>query len=333
MTVATDIAIPSSDRGQPWRVLLWLAPLTAFWIALNYWVPALPASGVPSTAGRLAIQIAIVLGLWLALERTELAPRRRLGVWLAVVVPYTLWLAVIWSVAINGVFRPGNNTLPLVPLAIFLPVIVGVPILLRSKRIGEVLDAMPASWLIGLQVYRVLGGIFLVGWARGVIPGIVRLAGRHRRRDHRAARLAGRLLAGNAERQCATRSNRVEYLRFARFHDRGRDRAGHFPGPISVARTERPQHRARALSDRPDPGLCGAELDPAPRAVIAPAAPHPPTISDRSELVGSGSLGAHNKGVSFGSRARPQPRVISQPDRKFSRLPARTGIGRTCDRL
>jgi len=175
MTVATDIAIPSSDRGQPWRVLLWLAPLTAFWIALNYWVPALPASGVPSAAGRLAIHIAIVLGLWLALERTELAPRRRLGVWLAIVVPYTLWLSIIWSAAINGVFRPGGNTPPLVPLAIFLPVIVGAPILLRSKRIGEVLDAMPASWLIGLQVYRVLGGIFLVGWARGVIPSLFAL--------------------------------------------------------------------------------------------------------------------------------------------------------------
>ena len=175
MTVATDIAIPSSDRGQPWRVLLWVAPLTALWIGLNYWVPALPASGVPSTASRLAIHVAIVLGLWVALERTELAPRRRLGVWLATVVPYTLWLAIIWSAAINGVFRPGNNTPPLVPLAIFLPVIVGVPILLRSKRIGEVLDAMPASWLIGLQVYRVLGGIFLVGWARGVIPSLFAL--------------------------------------------------------------------------------------------------------------------------------------------------------------
>jgi hypothetical protein len=175
MTVATDIVVTSSDRGQPWRALLWLMPLTAFWIALNYWVPALPASGVPSTAGRLAIHIAIVLGLWLGLERTELAPRRRLGVWLAIVVPYTLWLAIIWSVAINGVFRPGGNTLPLVPLAIFLPVIIGVPILLRSKRIGEVLDAMPTSWLIGLQVYRVLGGIFLVGWARGVIPSLFAL--------------------------------------------------------------------------------------------------------------------------------------------------------------
>jgi hypothetical protein len=175
MTVATDIAIPSSDRGQPWRVLLWLAPLTAFWIGLNYWIPGLQANGVPTATVRLAIHIAIVLGLWLALERTELAPRRRLGVWLAIVVPYTLWLAIIWSAAINGVFRPGNNTPPLVPLAIFLPVIVGAPILLRSKRIGEVLDAMPASWLVGLQVYRILGGIFLVGWARGVIPGLFAL--------------------------------------------------------------------------------------------------------------------------------------------------------------
>ena len=175
MTVATDIVVTSSARGRPWRALRWLAPLTAFWIALNYWVPGLQASGVPSTATRLAIHIAIVLGLWLGLERTELAQRRHLTVWLAVVVPYTLWLAVIWSGAINGVFRPGNNTLPLVPLAIFLPVIVGVPILLRSKRIGEVLDAIPASWLIGLQVYRVFGGIFLVGWGRGVVPGLFAL--------------------------------------------------------------------------------------------------------------------------------------------------------------
>jgi len=118
MTVATDIVVTSSARGRPWRALRWLAPLTAFWIALNYWVPGLQASGVPSTATRLAIHIAIVLGLWLSLERTELAQRRRLAVWLAVVVPYTLWLAVIWSGAINGVFRPGNNTLPLrIPIA------------------------------------------------------------------------------------------------------------------------------------------------------------------------------------------------------------------------
>ena len=105
MTVATDIVVTSSARGRPWRALRWLAPLTAFWIALNYWVPGLQASGVPSTATRLAIHTAIVLGLWLGLERTELAQRPRLAVWLAVVVPYTLWLAVIWS----GAYRASDS--------------------------------------------------------------------------------------------------------------------------------------------------------------------------------------------------------------------------------
>jgi hypothetical protein len=81
-------------------------------------------------------------------------------------------MAVAWSAAINGVFRPGGSPVPLLPLAIFLPVIVGAPILLVSKRMGRLLDAMPASWLVALQVYRVFGSVFLVGWLLGVVPGV-----------------------------------------------------------------------------------------------------------------------------------------------------------------
>jgi len=50
-----------------------------------------------------------------------------------------------------------------------------VPVLLSSKVIGALLDATPAAWLIGLQVYRIFGGIFLVSWARGGIAGIFAL--------------------------------------------------------------------------------------------------------------------------------------------------------------
>jgi len=82
---------------------------------------------------------------------------------------------VIWSGAINGLFLSRVSPVPLLPLAIFLPVIIGTPILLFSKRMGQVLDAMPASWLIALQLYRVFGGVFLVGWARNVIPGVFAL--------------------------------------------------------------------------------------------------------------------------------------------------------------
>jgi hypothetical protein len=54
-------------------------------------------------------------------------------------------------------------------------VIIGTPILLWSRRLGQVLDAMPASWLVALQTYRLFGSVFLVGWARGLIPGIFAL--------------------------------------------------------------------------------------------------------------------------------------------------------------
>jgi hypothetical protein len=90
-------------------------------------------------------------------------------------IPFTLWLALIWGSAINGVFQVGVAPFPLLPFAIFLPVIIGAPIVLLSKRMAQVLDAMPASWLIALQVYRVLGSAFLIGWARGLVPGIFAL--------------------------------------------------------------------------------------------------------------------------------------------------------------
>jgi hypothetical protein len=58
-------------------------------------------------------------------------------------------------------------------LSILLPVIIGVPLLLTSRRVGEVLDAMPRSWLIALQLYRIFGIWAVAAGLRGVQPGIL----------------------------------------------------------------------------------------------------------------------------------------------------------------
>src|SRR5262249_61782360 len=89
--------------------------------------------------------------------------------------PEPLGFAVAWSAAIPGVFRPGASPLPLLPLAIFLPVIIGAPLLLLSKRVGQVLDAMPAAWLVALQLYRVFGSWGLAAWLHGALPGVFAL--------------------------------------------------------------------------------------------------------------------------------------------------------------
>src|SRR5215831_14074903 len=154
-----------------WHALLWMVPLTLLWILLIYWLPIISASGVPTTAHQLMAHGLIALGLWLGLESTDLTSDQRRTTWLAVMVPYTLWMAVAWSGAINGVFRTGTR-LPALPLAIFLPVIIGAPLLLLSKRVGQALDAMPASWLIALQLYRVFGSWALAAALRGTLPAV-----------------------------------------------------------------------------------------------------------------------------------------------------------------
>ena len=149
-----------ADTGSPrqgWRILLWLTPLTALWTLLIYVQPAIQTSGVPTSGHQLVAHAFVALGLWLGLEGTELTPEQRRTTWLAIIIPYTLWFALAWSGAINGVFRTGVTRFPALPSAILLHVIIGVPLLLTSKRVGQVLDAMPRSWLIALQLYRIFG--------------------------------------------------------------------------------------------------------------------------------------------------------------------------------
>jgi hypothetical protein len=169
----TAAAVPTGivPPRATWQSLLWMAPLTLLWILLTYWQPAISDSGVSGTAARLMTYALTGVGLWLGLERAELTSGQRRATWLAVMIPYTLWMAVAWSAAINGFFRTGTS-LPVLPMAIFLPVIIGVPPLLLSKRVGQLLDAMPASWLVALQLYRIFGSWALVAALSGTLPGV-----------------------------------------------------------------------------------------------------------------------------------------------------------------
>ena len=170
----TTNAVPAAivPPRPAWRSLLWTVPITVLWTWLIYSLPVLPESGLPALAVRLMVHGLIALGLWLGLERTGLTPGQRRTTWLAIMVPFTLWAAIAWTAAINGVFRTGATPLPLLPSAIFLPMIIGAPLLLLSKRVGQLLDAMPTTWLVALQLYRVFGSQWLAYSLRGLLPGL-----------------------------------------------------------------------------------------------------------------------------------------------------------------
>jgi hypothetical protein len=168
------VAQSASSALHTRAALLFLlaAAATAISVALNLAFPELAPTGLQQTVTRVIIHTTILLGLWVGLARTSLDRRSRLATWLALAVPFTAWLALVWWLAVDGVFRtrPGAG-IPALPLAIFLPLLVGIPVLLRSRRVGQILDATPPPWLVGLQVYRIFGSAFLVAWAQGNLAG------------------------------------------------------------------------------------------------------------------------------------------------------------------
>ena len=165
---------PQESQAATVGLLLLGAVLAALWIGINLMFPGLAPTGIPSVLTRLAIHAAILAGLWLGLSRTDFSMSKRITIWLAIAIAFTLWLAVVWAMAVNGAFQPipGVVRLPRLPIAIFAPVIIGLLFLLRSKSIAAFLDAIPAPWLIALQVYRIFGGIFLVNWMHGTVAGV-----------------------------------------------------------------------------------------------------------------------------------------------------------------
>jgi hypothetical protein len=121
---------------------------------------------------RAVLPILIVAGSALAVARTPIARSRRRIAWLAVSAGTVGWFAVAYYLSKAEIFqaRPGV-LVPAIPFAIMLPIGIGLWALTRSAVIAEVIDATPLSWLVGAQVYRTFGFIFLVLWAGGHLPG------------------------------------------------------------------------------------------------------------------------------------------------------------------
>jgi hypothetical protein len=85
------------------------------------------------------------------------------------------WFAVALAFSFAGAFRAAADRPPTIVFGILVPIVIGSTLLWRSAGLNRLLDAVPQTWLVGIQYYRVLGVIFLLLLAAGRLPAVFAL--------------------------------------------------------------------------------------------------------------------------------------------------------------
>lgn len=81
------------------------------------------------------------------------------------------WLLLSLVLGSSGVFRAGPSTLfPVIALGIAVPILVGMLLLKHSPTLNRAIELVPIPWLVGVQLYRAFGFIFLALYAIGKLP-------------------------------------------------------------------------------------------------------------------------------------------------------------------
>jgi hypothetical protein len=122
-------------------------------------------------AGTVAVLITILYGLnraladahWSAADRT-----RTLRVSAVILLD---WLAAAITLSAMGIYVTSGDR-PTIQYGILLPILIGALMIWRSETTKRVIAAVPQQWLVGVQLYRALGAIFLILYATGKLPGL-----------------------------------------------------------------------------------------------------------------------------------------------------------------
>jgi hypothetical protein len=84
-----------------------------------------------------------------------------------------VWLVGVFLLGAANVFR--NDVLPTrIPMALGATLLLGY-LLLLSPTFRRIVAAVPQHWLIGIGTFRILGGVFLVRYFAGELPGLFAL--------------------------------------------------------------------------------------------------------------------------------------------------------------
>ncbi|ABS28250.1 hypothetical protein [Anaeromyxobacter sp. Fw109-5] len=121
----------------------------------------------------------IVLAVNLALVASSFVALRRHGAGRGATVTASLlaaWFALAVGLSAAGLFAGAPDRLPGIGLGVFPPLLAGALALALSPSLRARALAVPQAWLVGVQSLRLVGVVFLVLLARGVLPSAFALS-------------------------------------------------------------------------------------------------------------------------------------------------------------
>jgi len=138
--------------------------------------PLIPGYLTPVVlTGSLVMLSLILLGISRAVKQIASSTKERNRSFWSVSLVILGWFVVALVTSELGLYHGASLKTPTIQYALLTPVALGVILFLRWGLLRRLIEAIPNEWLVGVQIYRVLGSIFLVLYAAGHIPGFFAL--------------------------------------------------------------------------------------------------------------------------------------------------------------
>jgi hypothetical protein len=115
---------------------------------------------------------AILFGLRGALRNAGWTTYDRAATLRAASITVIGWLLLSIALASADAYRAAADRIPTIQFGILVPILIGGLLIWRSPRLARIIDAVPQHWLVGVQLYRTVGAIFLILYATGKMPGL-----------------------------------------------------------------------------------------------------------------------------------------------------------------
>jgi hypothetical protein len=119
----------------------------------------------------LATTAALVYGLHSALNAAGWKAHARKRAVLGFGALLVGWFLAALSLSWFGFFGGVPNRTPTIQYGVLIPIVAGIALFWRWDTLRRAVEAVPLQWIVTVQLYRVLGLIFLVLHAAGRMPG------------------------------------------------------------------------------------------------------------------------------------------------------------------